>query len=107
MRPNSSKAPGYLTTSMQVQSRARMTDFERENHFAQAIQAARNELDDASAGTSVEKQLEHATAAIVQLLDAQAIAVAQMRANSRSWTEVGAALGLTKQAAQSRFGKSP
>lgn len=83
-----------------------MTDLERENQLAQAIQAARNELDEARAGGSVERRLEHATAAIVQLLDAQAIAVAQMRADSRSWTEVGAALGLTKQAAQSRFGKS-
>lgn len=52
-----------------------MTDLERENQLAQAIQAARNQLDEARAGGSVERQLEHATAAIVQFLDAQAIAV--------------------------------
>lgn len=43
---------------------------------------------------------------IVQLVDAQATAVAQMRADKISWTVIGDALGLTKQAAQARFGKS-
>ncbi len=106
MRPNSPKAPGYVATHARVSFRARRTEFERADAIDGAVRTARAELDRVKNARGAGEQLEHLTAAIVQLVDAQATAVAQMRAENISWTAVGAALGLTKQAAQSRFGKS-
>ena len=39
------------------------------------------------------------------LEDAEKWAVAEMRADDCSWTEIGVAIGVTKQAAWERFGK--
>ncbi|MEV5003999.1 hypothetical protein [Nocardioides sp. LML1-1-1.1] len=105
-RPNSPKAPGYLPSHSRVQFRARRTDLERADAIEQAVHTARAELARAQDARDAGAQLEHLTAAIVQLVDAQATAVAQLRADSVPWTRIGDALGLTKQAAQSRFGKS-
>lgn len=106
MRPNSPKAPGYVATHARVNFRARRTEFERADAIDGAVRTARAELDRVQdARGEAGEQLEHLTAAIVQLVDAQATAVAQMRAENVSWTAIGGALGLTKQAAHSRFGK--
>lgn len=106
MRPNSPKAPGYVPTHARVNFRARRTEFERADAIDEAVSTARAELNRVQDARGAGEQLEHLTAAIVQLVDAQATAVAQMRAENVSWTAIGGALGLTKQAAQSRFGKS-
>ena len=106
MRPNSPKAPGYVATHARVKFRSRRTDLERADALEEAVHTARAELGHVQDARGAGEQLEHLTAAIVQLVDAQATAVAQVRADKISWTVIGDALGLTKQAAQARFGKS-
>lgn len=106
VRPNSPKAPGYVPSHSRVQFRARRTALERADAVEEAVRAAQAELGHAHRARHAGGELEHLTAAIVQLVDAQATLVAQMRADNEPWSRIGDALGLTKQAAQNRFGKS-
>ena len=105
MRPNNPKAPGYVASHARVEFRARRTELERADAVQEAIHAAQAALEHAQGTPRAGEQLEHLTAAIVQLVDAQATLVAQMRAECEPWSRIGDALGLTKQAAQNRFGK--
>jgi hypothetical protein len=76
------------------------------------LRKAMDELDvarnrEAMDGPSAEPTvvLRQIAAARKYLEDAEKWAVAEMRADDVSWTEIGVALGVSKQAAQQRFGK--
>jgi hypothetical protein len=72
-----------------------------EDHVAAAMSAVR----DAASSDGLDA-LRQATIAVKELEAAQRHLVAELR-SAHSWTDIGAVLGVTKQAAQQRFGGSP
>ena len=76
----------------------------------QAAEAARNALDNLDTSTdptqdaSDLRRISEILAARVVQERELAEAVADARANGRSWAKIGLALGISRQAAQERFG---
>lgn len=68
---------------------------------AQSMEFARS----AHAASHAGKALMHMAYAQSRLTEAMRESVQEMRAAGASWTEIGLTLGITKQAAQQRYGR--